>query len=124
MLLIRPWIALNRDRFAQFHLAFFIFIVSNIGGVLLPIGPPLLLGYLKGVPFWWVAQRCWLPWSIILGAVLICFYFVDRLTYRAAPVDVAPEYEDCRRISRDTGVDLREVMRVVAEAARRELGLD
>src|SRR6266576_3440426 len=41
MLLIRPWIALNRDRFAQFHLAFFIFIVSNIGGVLLPIGPPL-----------------------------------------------------------------------------------
>jgi Na+/H+ antiporter NhaD/arsenite permease-like protein len=71
MLLIRPWIALNRDRFAQFHLAFFIFVVSNIGGVLLPIGPPLLLGYLKGVPFWWVAQRCWLPWSLILGAVLI-----------------------------------------------------
>ena len=90
MLLIRPWIALNRDRFAQFHLAFFIFIVSNIGGVLLPIGPPLLLGYLKGVPFWWVAQRCWLPWSIILGAALICFYFIDRLTYRAAPVEVEP----------------------------------
>jgi len=39
-------------------------------------------------------------------------------------IDVAPEYEDCRRISRDTGVDLREVMRVVAEAARRELGLN
>jgi Na+/H+ antiporter NhaD/arsenite permease-like protein len=85
MLLIRPWIALNRERFAQFHLAFFIFIVSNIGGVLLPIGPPLLLGYLKGVPFWWVAQRCWLPWSIVLGAVLVCFYVVDRVTYRASP---------------------------------------
>ena len=84
LLLIRPWIALNRDRFAQFHLAFFIFVVSNIGGVLLPIGPPLLLGYLKGVPFWWVAQRCWLPWSIILGAVLVCFYFVDRVAYRGA----------------------------------------
>jgi len=39
------------------------------------------------------------------------------------PVEVAPEYEDCRRISRQTGMDLREVMRVVAEAARRELGL-
>ena len=39
------------------------------------------------------------------------------------PVDVAPEYEDCRRISRETGVDLREVMRVVSEAARKELGL-
>ena len=59
MLLIRPWLALNRGRFAGFHLAFFIFVVSNIGGVLLPIGPPLLLGYLNGVPFWWVAQRCW-----------------------------------------------------------------
>lgn len=85
MILIRPWIALNRDRFAGFHLAFFIFIVSNIGGVLLPIGPPLLLGYLKGVPFWWVAQRCWLPWSVILGAVLICFYFFDRVSYRRVP---------------------------------------
>ena len=40
------------------------------------------------------------------------------------PVDAAPEYEDCRRISRETGIDLREVMRVVAEAARRELGID
>ena len=39
------------------------------------------------------------------------------------PVDVAPEYEDCRRISRETGIDLREVMRVVSEAARRDLGL-
>jgi uncharacterized protein (TIGR00299 family) protein len=39
------------------------------------------------------------------------------------PVDVAPEYEDCRRISRDTGIDLREVMRLVSEAARKELGL-
>jgi Na+/H+ antiporter NhaD/arsenite permease-like protein len=85
MILIRPWIALNRERFAGFHLAFFIFIVSNIGGVLLPIGPPLLLGYLKGVPFWWVAQRCWLPWSIILGGVLLCFYCFDRVAHRAAP---------------------------------------
>ena len=39
------------------------------------------------------------------------------------PVDVAPEYEDCRRLAREQGRDLREVMRVVAEAARRELGL-
>ncbi|HZE12713.1 MAG TPA: sodium:proton antiporter, partial [Chthoniobacterales bacterium] len=82
MLLIRPWIALNRGRFAGFHLAFFIFVVSNIGGVLMPIGPPLLLGYLNGVPFWWVAQRCWLPWSVTLGTVLAVFYFFDRLNYR------------------------------------------
>ena len=81
MLLIRPWIALNRGRFAGFHLAFFIFVVSNIGGLLLPVGPPLLLGYLKGVPFWWVARRCWLPWSIALGALLSVFYVFDRWNY-------------------------------------------
>jgi len=84
MVLIRPWIALNRNRFAAFHTVFFIFVVSNIGGVLLPIGPPLLLGYVKGVPFWWVAQRCWLPWAVTLGAVLIIFYVWDRLNYRGA----------------------------------------
>lgn len=39
------------------------------------------------------------------------------------PIDAAPEYEDCRRISRESGVDLREVMRAVAEAARKELDL-
>jgi Na+/H+ antiporter NhaD/arsenite permease-like protein len=92
MLLIRPWIALNRGRFAGFHLAFFIFVVSNIGGVLLPIGPPLLLGYLNGVPFWWVAQRCWLPWSLTLGAVLFVFYLFDRLNYRR-PNDQKPSGE-------------------------------
>src|SRR5438477_548469 len=75
-------IALNRERFAGFHLAFFIFVVSNIGGALFPIGPPLLLGYLKGVPFWWVAHRCWQPWGITLGAVLVCFYFFDRINFR------------------------------------------
>ena len=81
MLLIRPWIALNRNRFAAFHTAFFIFVVSNIAGGLLPIGPPLLLGYVKGVPFWWVAQRCWLPWSVTLGSVLVVFYLLDRLNH-------------------------------------------
>ncbi len=85
MVLIRPWIALNRNRFTGFHTVFFIFLVSNIGGVLLPIGPPLLLGYVKGVPFWWVAQRCWMPWSITLGAVLIAFYLFDRFNFRRVP---------------------------------------
>jgi Na+/H+ antiporter NhaD/arsenite permease-like protein len=84
MLLIRPWIALNRNRFAAFHTAFFIFVISNIGGVLLPIGPPLLLGYVKGVPFSWVGQRCWLPWSLTLGAVLLVFFVFDWLNYRHA----------------------------------------
>src|SRR5258707_5211198 len=41
VLLIRPWIAMNRSRVAPMHIAFFIFLVSNIGGALLPVGPPL-----------------------------------------------------------------------------------
>ena len=47
---------------------------------------------------------------------------VKELDGRA--VDVAPEYEDCRRIARESGKDLRDVMRLVADAARRDLGLD
>ena len=95
MLLIRPWIALNRNRFANFHTAFFIFVVSNIGGVLLPIGPPLLLGYVKGVPFWWIAQRCWQPWALTLGVVLIIFYVCDRLNYRGADSKITTEKWRC-----------------------------
>ncbi|HKS35571.1 MAG TPA: sodium:proton antiporter, partial [Verrucomicrobiae bacterium] len=58
MLLIRPWLRMNRYRVTAHHVVFFIFIVSNIGGCLTPIGdPPLFLGYLRGIPFWWVAKH-------------------------------------------------------------------
>ena len=58
MLLIRPWIRMNRCRVTAYHIAFFIFIVANVGGCLTPIGdPPLFLGYLQGVPFWWVGKK-------------------------------------------------------------------
>jgi Na+/H+ antiporter NhaD/arsenite permease-like protein len=83
VLLIRPWIRINKDRFAGMHLAFFVFIVSNVGGALLPVGPPLFLGFLKGVPFWWTLQHCWLEWSATLGLVLIVFYFADRMNLYA-----------------------------------------
>ncbi|MGH7989544.1 MAG: sodium:proton antiporter, partial [Limisphaerales bacterium] len=64
MLLIRPWIRLNQYRIKAHHIAFFIFIVANVGGCLTPIGdPPLFLGYLEGVPFWWPAQHCWPMWA-------------------------------------------------------------
>jgi Na+/H+ antiporter NhaD/arsenite permease-like protein len=86
MLLIRPWITMNRSRFAGLHLAFFIFIVSNVGGALLPVGPPLFLGFLKGVPFWWSLQNCWLEWMMTLGALLTAFYFADRMNLRGAGI--------------------------------------
>ena len=52
MLLIRPFVRLNKDRIKPYHVIFFIFMVSNVGGALTPIGDsPLFLGLLKGVPF-------------------------------------------------------------------------
>jgi Na+/H+ antiporter NhaD/arsenite permease-like protein len=86
MLLIRPWIRMNKYRATGHHIAFFIFIVSNVGGCLTPIGdPPLFLGYLKGVPFWWVAHHCWPMWAVGVGALLAMFFVVDTLNYRRAP---------------------------------------
>lgn len=86
MLLIRPFLRMNRGRVATFHVVFFIFIVSNIAGCLTPIGdPPLFLGYLKGVPFWWVLEHCWRPWLVAVGAVLAVFYGLDQRHSRRGP---------------------------------------
>jgi Na+/H+ antiporter NhaD/arsenite permease-like protein len=91
MLFIRPWIRVNKYRYTALHTAFFIFLVSNLGGGLTPMGPPLFLGYLKGVPFWWMVQHCWLAWSVALVSLLLTFYLVDRHNFRRAPAIVREE---------------------------------
>lgn len=89
MLLIRPWIRMNRYRITQFHIVFFIFLVSNVGGCLTPIGdPPLFLGYLSGVPFFWTATRLWIPWLIAIAALLVVFLALDRANFLRAPREV------------------------------------
>ena len=89
MLLIRPWIRMNKYRVTAHHIGFFILIVSNVGGCLTPIGdPPLFLGYLKGIPFWWVAEHCWPMWAVGLGVLLLMFFVVDVLNFRRAPKEV------------------------------------
>jgi Na+/H+ antiporter NhaD/arsenite permease-like protein len=89
MLLIRPWIGMNRHRISAYHIVFFIFIVSNVGGCLTPVGdPPLFLGYLKGIPFWWVAEHCWPMWAVGVGFLLALFYVLDVAHYRRAPREV------------------------------------
>src|SRR6266404_6717298 len=86
MLLIRPWLRMNRYRVTAHHVVFFIFIVSNVGGCLTPIGdPPLFLGYLQGIPFWWVAEHCWPMWCAGLVVLLATFYAVDYRNYLRAP---------------------------------------
>lgn len=78
MLLIRPFIKINQDRIKPYHIIFFIFIVSNIGGALTPIGdPPLFLGFLKGVEFFWVIAHVWYIWLPTILAVTLIFYLVD-----------------------------------------------
>ncbi len=92
MLLIRPWIRMNRYRITAHHIVFFIFVVSNVGGCLTPIGdPPLFLGYLKGIPFWWVAEQCWPMWLIGLSILLAMFFAVDYRNYLRAPKEVRRE---------------------------------
>jgi Na+/H+ antiporter NhaD/arsenite permease-like protein len=86
MLLIRPWIRLNQCRVTAHHVVFFIFVVANVGGCLTPIGdPPLFLGYLQGVPFWWVAKNCWPMWAAGVGVLLAMFYVVDKINFARAP---------------------------------------
>jgi len=78
MLLIRPFIKINQNRIKPYHIIFFIFIVSNIGGALTPIGdPPLFLGFLRGVPFFWVVQNVWYIWIPTMILILSVFYIVD-----------------------------------------------
>jgi Na+/H+ antiporter NhaD/arsenite permease-like protein len=83
VLLIRPLLRTNRERLHTSHIPiFFIFIVSNIGGCLLPIGdPPLFLGYLKGVPFFWTL-KLWAEWLTAIGMLLAIFFVWDTLSYR------------------------------------------
>jgi Na+/H+ antiporter NhaD/arsenite permease-like protein len=89
MLFIRPWIRMNKYRITGFHTVFFIFIVSNCGGCLTPIGdPPLLLGYLKGVPFWWIARVAWPAWVFVMGMLLLIFYLFDRRNFQRSPREV------------------------------------
>lgn len=86
MLLIRPWLRMNQGRIAAYQVIFFIFIVSNVGGCLTPIAdPPLFLGYLMGIPFWWVAEHCFLIWATGVGILLAMFFVVDAVNYRRNP---------------------------------------
>lgn len=79
MLLVRPLLRANADRRHKVHtFVFFIFIVSNCGGLLLPMGdPPLFLGFLRGVPFAWTLQHLWVEWLLVNGALLALYGFLD-----------------------------------------------
>ena len=99
MLMLRPLIRANDNRRRNAHVfVFFIFIVSNAGGALTPLGdPPLFLGFLQGVSFFWTLQHIGLQTLFLVGALLLIAFMVDRHFYRRdgiAPQDLTP---DCAR---------------------------
>lgn len=79
MLLIRPLLRANAERRHKVHLVvFFIFVVSNCGGLLTPLGdPPLFLGFLKGVPFEWTL-RLWKEWLLVNGLLIVLGNVIDQ----------------------------------------------
>ena len=103
MLMIRPLIRANDNRIHRAHIVvFFIFIVANAGGSLTPLGdPPLFLGFLKGVDFFWTVKHIFPETAFLLGSLLVLFCAIDAWWYRregVLPVDPTP---DTRRIGFD-----------------------
>ncbi len=79
MVVIRPFLRANRYRKNRtFMVAFFIFLVANIGGSLTPLGdPPLFLGFLQGVPFFWTL-KLFPEFVFVAGSLLVIYYFLDK----------------------------------------------
>lgn len=101
MLLVRPLLETNSERKRVRHtVVFFIFVVCNCGGCLLPIGdPPLFLGYLQGVDFLWTLSL-WKPWLVVNGLLLAVYYALDRFYHypRETRVDRVTDEVRVRRL--------------------------
>jgi Na+/H+ antiporter NhaD/arsenite permease-like protein len=107
MLLIRPLIRANDNRRHNVHVVvFFIFLVSNIGGALTPLGdPPLFLGFLKGVDFFWTTKALFLPTLLVTVVLLALFYVIDSYYYRREGI-VAPDPTPDSAIGMEGGINL------------------
>ena len=85
MLLIRPLLRANSERVHSRHtIVFFIFLVCNVGGLLTPLGPPLFLGFLKGVPFSWTLHL-WPQWLLVTGLTLLAYLALETYHHRREP---------------------------------------
>jgi Na+/H+ antiporter NhaD/arsenite permease-like protein len=93
MLMVRPLLSANHHRAYKVHVfVFFIFLVANIGGGLTPLGdPPLFLGFLKGVEFFWFTEHMFLPMLFAIAMVTSAFYLLDSYFYRQESVAVQTE---------------------------------
>ena len=121
MLLIRPYIRANHARRHKKHLIiFFIFVVSNTGGLLTPLGdPPLFLGFLRGVPFHWTLKL--LPqWVLVVGLLLVIFNFFEQYVFIKEDVEtpgaLAEAVQPRRRIHVRGAINLIYLVGVMAAA--------
>ena len=115
MVLIRPIIRANQDRRYHIHVfVFFLFLVSNIGGSLTPLGdPPLFLGFLKGVDFLWTLEAMLLPMLFMSLILLALFYLIDRLAWNRE----SPEIKSKSRVPRHIEIEgLHNVLYLMAIA--------
>ena len=115
MLLIRPLLQTNSERKHVTHtVIFFIFLVSNIGGCLLPIGdPPLFLGYLRGVPFLWTFGLT-VPWAVTCILLLAVYFVWDTVAYKKeTPRDIRRDEVQVTRLSLHGGLNFAWLVGVV-----------
>ncbi len=105
MLLIRPLLQTNSERTRVSHtVVVFIFLVSNIGGMLTPLGdPPLFLGYLRGVPFTWTLGL-WRPWLFLTMALLALYLAWDAREWRREPAEARQRDRERREPLRVRGL--------------------
>lgn len=116
MLLIRPLIRANDNRRHVVHvIVFFIFIVANAGGSLTPLGdPPLFLGFLKGVDFFWTVSHIFPETLFLVGTLLALFYAIDRYWYRREGVLPQDPTPDTPRFGIDGAINFVPLAAVVA----------
>ena len=122
MLLVRPMLRANEWRKNKAHIfIFFIFLVANIGGCLTPLGdPPLFLGYLRGVPFFWTLQHIW-P-LLVVNTVVLCVVFalIDRHFVKKetaegrSPADLLPEGQKAEKLHIEGGINFLYIVMIIA----------
>jgi Na+/H+ antiporter NhaD/arsenite permease-like protein len=115
MLLIRPLLKANEDRRHQVHVVvFFIFLVANIGGSLTPLGdPPLFLGFLKGVDFFWTAEHMLLPMALISAILLVLFFAMDSYFYAREPARKKPTPRSAEKLGVEGSINILLLVGVV-----------
>ncbi|NNG05698.1 MAG: sodium:proton antiporter [Inquilinus sp.] len=107
MLLIRPVIKANENRRHKVHtIVFFIFLVANVGGSLTPLGdPPLFLGFLKGVSFFWPTTHMFLPMLLVASVLLVLYLVADSVLYHREGEVEAPDSEG-ERLGIEGGINI------------------